>query len=57
MLEVEKALIQEQLENIAANKCSCKIPESTTGTNICHFRIFTLVLMETVMSKIKNNPD
>ena len=49
MLEVEKALIQEQLENIAANKCSCKIPESNTGTNVCHFRIFILVLMVTVM--------
>ena len=34
LLEVEKTLILEQLTNIAVNKCSCKISESTTGTNI-----------------------
>ena len=34
LLEVEKALILEQLTNIAVNKCSCTIQESTTGTKV-----------------------
>ena len=35
MLEVEKMLIKEQLENINSNKCSCKIFRSPPGKTLC----------------------